>query len=501
MMIYFKLLQACNIDSSCLHRVTQFVPPTDHPTLRLANIRLVGSSNVRSSFLNKLCAPYVGRPTALQQLLHANSDRLNLPRPDTPTTLREIVTLSAKLADDLHRLDLYKQIDVSFIPTPPADGQIAPSPISQENVDVLVHLRENPRFWLKSSSDVGNGEGSVSLQGRVRNLFGGAERLEASYEVGTRTRTALQANLTVPVEASPDHAFGLSMFSTERDRSYYASHYESLSGLKASLSTANPKKGVSHDFAWECVWRRLGRLSPNASMSIRKARGDDLKSALVHTYLSDTRDQVFLGSEGAFLKSTTELASGWLGGERDHLRWEGETSISRSFASSASPWWPAWLNGEGSGYSLGARAGVISPTSLSTSKLHPSDLFQLGGPTSLRMFAANSLGPKDGPDSLGGTAFWSFGSSLYAPLPKKEHWPLKIHGFFNAGQLADPIFAGREALETLVSRPSSSAGLGLLYTQGPLRLELNAGMPLTAVRGDGVRKGLQLGIGIDFLGG
>ncbi|CAO1635628.1 unnamed protein product [Parajaminaea phylloscopi] len=502
-----------------------FVPPTEHPPLRLANIRLVGSTNVRPGFLQKLCGPYLSQASPLQRLLHSDSARMHFSDPDTPKTLREIVTLSASLADDLQRLDLFKEIDVSFMPTPIDD--LAPSgsriPSALEDVDVVMQLRENPRFWLKSSSDVGNGEGSVSLQGRIRNLFGGGERLEGSYEVGTRTKTALQLNLTAPIEASPDHAFGLSIFSTERDKSYYASHYESLTGLKASVSTANGRRGVTHDLSWECVWRRLGRLGANASMSIRKARGDDVKSALVHSFQRDTRDLSFLGTEGSLVKSTTELASGWLGGERDHLRWEGEASISRSLAStwlSSRRSWPAWLQSEAAGFSFGGRAGLITslprPDSPLNGGLHTSDLFQLGGPTSLRMFAANSLGPKDGPDSLGGTAFWSLGTSLYAPIPKKEHWPLKIHTFFNAGQLAAPPSSLgpesspstsqwkrdlQDAAKDVLLRPSSSAGVGLLYTQGPLRLELNAGMPLTAVRGDGVRKGLQVGIGIDFLGG
>ena len=39
-------------------------------------------------------------------------------------------------------------------------------------------------------------------------------------------------------------------------------------------------------------------------------------------------------------------------------------------------------------------------------------------------------------DSLGGDAFWALGLSLFSPIPKKEHWPVKLHGFFNAGQLS-----------------------------------------------------------------
>ncbi len=48
--------------------------------------------------------------------------------------------------------------------------------------------------------------------------------------------------------------------------------------------------------------------------------------------------------------------------------------------------------------SLGARAGVLHPLTNGDEGTAPtlSDRFQLGGPTNLRMFRANSLGPRDG---------------------------------------------------------------------------------------------------------
>lgn len=119
----------------------------------------------------------------------------------------------------------------------------------------------------------------------------------------------------------------------------------------------------------------------------------------------------------------------------------------------------------------------------------------------MRMFRFHSLGPRDGVDSLGGNAFWAVGASLLAPIPSRPDWPLKIHSFFNAGQLALVQGQGKglsNAWQELV-QPSSSFGVGLMYMQSGLRVELNAGLPLTARKGDGHRKGIQLGIGISFL--
>lgn len=477
----------------------QFTMATDHPPLRLSNIRLVGSSKVRPSFLSHVCGPYISQPTPIQRLLGVGSSSTTLlPVPGERTTLRELLTLSARLAGDLDRLDLYNKIDVTLQPTP-----LTSSP---QETDIVLTLSESPRLWLKTSSDVGNGEGSVSVQGRLRNLFGGGERLEGSYEKGTRTKTALNAVLSTPVAASANHVARLAVFNMERDKSYYASHSESVTGLKASFEAANRAKGVTNEWAWELVWRRLGSMTGNASVPVRKARGDDVKSSLIHTLVHDSRDDVFLGTEGWFGRSITELASRWLGGERDHVRWEGEVSISRKMPEDL-PRRVLGLNNnvvggddamQGSGYSLGARSGFI----LSRGPTHLSDLFHLGGPTSLRMFSPNSLGPKAARDALGGWSFYSVGGSIFAPIPRKAHWPLKVHSWVNAGQIVGGHANGRGAsLSAAATQPSSSAGVGLAYTQGALRVELNAGMPLTSRRGDGLRKGVQFGIGVDFLGG
>lgn len=123
-------------------------------------------------------------------------------------------------------------------------------------------------------------------------------------------------------------------------------------------------------------------------------------------------------------------------------------------------------------------------------------------------------------DSLGGDAYWAAGASLLAPMPYRAEWPLKLHAFVNAGQvcaldqctfslapswplLAETSSAAAQPLRPAafapLAQPSSSAGIGIVYTQGPLRVELNAGLPLTARMGDGTRKGFQLGIGLTFL--
>jgi len=50
-----------------------------------------------------------------------------------------------------------------------------------------------------------------------------------------------------------------------------------------------------------------------------------------------------------------------------------------------------------------------------------------------------------------------------------------------------------------ISKPSISAGVGLIYRFDPVRVEANFGVPLVASKSDGSRRGFQVGIGLDFL--
>lgn len=61
---------------------------------------------------------------------------------------------------------------------------------------------------------------------------------------------------------------------------------------------------------------------------------------------------------------------------------------------------------------------------------------------------------------------------------------------------AKPI---QEAILATLSKPSISAGVGIVYRLDPVRVEMSFGLPIVAAKGEGARKGFQLGIGLEFL--
>jgi outer membrane protein insertion porin family len=118
---------------------------------------------------------------------------------------------------------------------------------------------------------------------------------------------------------------------------------------------------------------------------------------------------------------------------------------------------------------------------------------------------------------MGGDMYWSTGVSVISNIPYKPHWPAKIHGFVNAGSLAEGAYQLLDAfqmcslsasetgwnlqksIKNALLSPSLSVGLGLIYQFDPIRVEVNFGMPVMMFHGDGGRRGIQVGIGLDFL--
>lgn len=184
--------QEHNLSKAMLEMHMPFSDPSEMPILRLVAIRIQGLKNTRHSFLASLCRPYVdpeAKHAPLAELRYGS--RLLFPRPGEPTTVREILRTAASFSADLARMDLAKEIAVQLEPS--TQSNLNPT----EDVDVVLKIKPAGRYFLKTSTSVGNSEGTASVQGKIRNLFGGAESLEGSAAVGTRTKHSYNVRLSV----------------------------------------------------------------------------------------------------------------------------------------------------------------------------------------------------------------------------------------------------------------------------------------------------------------
>ncbi|KAI8583168.1 hypothetical protein K450DRAFT_224520 [Umbelopsis ramanniana AG] len=411
----------------------------------------------------------------------------------TGMTIADIINDVQHTADRLQRLDIFDSVNVIL------DTSRDPF-AAKDAFDVIFSVKEKSRFFLKTGTEIGNGEGNMNGSVVIRNVFGGAEMLETSASFGTRNSSAFQFSLSRPVNASPDARIDVNAHSVVRNNMMFSSHEELVRGIGARF------KGLSnwgfHEISYDLSWRTIDRIAENGSLSIRNQAGHSLKSSISHSFVRDRRDDMLLPTKGYYLRFTQELAGVGKIGDTKYLKHEVEASIARQhgggeilrdengLAKAIAP---------GIVLSLNVRGGLLA--TLNDKEANISDKFMLGGPLSIRGFRTCGVGPRDKKDSLGGDAYWATGVSLITPLPKLADKPLRGHAFVNAGSLI-PWKTGTSTSDTikaLTASPSVAVGFGIIYRHSVARLELNFCIPLTVARGDMFKRGFQLGLGLNFM--
>ncbi|TIA97853.1 hypothetical protein E3P96_03298 [Wallemia ichthyophaga] len=452
-------------------RLEEIVADSRDSPARLSAVRVNGST-LRSSFLAAVFRPYLN---------DAGADGVH------NSTLADVLRKSRDVHHTLTAFDHFAGIEMAL--------ESAQSVLAQHgDVDLAMGVRERGKLWAKSSTDVGSGEGSANVSVRVRNLLGGLENLEGQASWGTRTTSAFHLAYTSPVPEfictpSPNTQLNAQVFQAERDHSAYAGVKEGTVGARCGWSST--QKHGSHHVSYEAAWRSLHSLHPLASLSLRDAAGSSVKSAVAHTFTHDSRDDIHMSTRGAYVNSLVEYAG--LGGSVSFLKGQLQMYVARPIDSALNNF-----------LALSFRAGGLLPMggdgSVSDENTHAklfSDRFRLGGPTSVRMFGHNRMGPRDGEDHLGGDVFYSGGVSVITPFPKKPQWNLKCQGFVNAGQL---VSLKNVDLWGALLKPSMSVGVGLVYRFTPIRVELNLGVPVIAATTDvSTTRPIQLGVGMEYL--
>lgn len=365
---------------------------------------------------------------------------------------------------------------------------------------------------LKTGTDLGNTEGSAYGNLLWRNVLGGAESLNLNASMGTRTRSAYQAAFDTPILSDPDFRLEVGGIASATQKSW-ASHEEALKGGWAKLRWMS-QNGHRHEMGYNGFWRQITDLAQNASSTVRTDAGDSVKSSVFHSWTNDRRDNPLLPSRGYYAKAFNELA-GWGPLKGDVSFWKSELETQGAVPIPI----PGIKGDSGVSFTTGFRAGLLYPLGLDADSRPQlsriNDRFVLGGPTDVRGFRQCGLGPHDGSDAVGGDVYAAGSANLLVPLPRVgAEKPLRLQAFLNGGRLL-PLRTSQKTTPTTNSEvadaavstitelqnglPSVAAGVGLVYAHPVARFELNFSLPLVLRRGEEGRKGLQLGIGINFL--
>ncbi|KAF1813049.1 mitochondrial outer membrane protein, partial [Eremomyces bilateralis CBS 781.70] len=460
----------------------------------ISSVRVLNAQNTRKGFLHGVFRPF----------LEANK--------------KEYYTLSDALEDigiahhRLRKFDIFRDPISVYIDRPdPTDPSTTPT-----DIDVYFSVKERSRYTIKTGTEVGHADGSGYASANLRNLFGGAETLTANASVGIRTRSAYSAAFETPILSNPDFSWEVAGLASSTLKSW-ASHEEALKGGFTKLKWQTLSGAHKHEFGYSGLWRQITSLASNASPTVRADAGDSFKSALTHTWTHDLRDSRTLPSRGYLVKTVSELAGlGPLRGDVAFAKLEGETQAAIPIPI------PGIKGDSGVSLTAGFRGGVLYPLALGGSgnnlPVHSrlSDRFQLGGPTDVRGFRLGGLGPRDGPDAVGGDVYAAAGASLLVPFPRAgPETPLRFQAFVNAGRLLalrkskggessmDNAAVAESVKQTIRELadglPSCSAGVGIVYAHPVARFELNFSLPLVARKGEDARKGISFGVGMEFL--
>ncbi|KAK3070181.1 hypothetical protein LTR53_010903 [Teratosphaeriaceae sp. CCFEE 6253] len=484
-----------NVYDKSQQRQAELLGINSHKPVTISSIRVLGATHTRHGFLERLFHPV---------LSHNRQGSY---------TLQEALQELGGAVDKLNRLGIFQQPISTYIDTPDqTDASTTPTDHA-----VFITAKERGRYTIKTGTEAGTAEGSAYVNAQLRNIFGGAESLNAHASLGTRTRSAYSANFDTPVLSNPDLRWEIGGLASSTLKSW-ASHEEVLKGGNTRLLWQTGMRS-KHEFLYSGLWRQVTGLAEKASPTVRADAGDSFKSSLTHTWTNDTRDSPMLPSRGYLLKTVTELAGvGPLQGDVGFGKFQFDSQAAVPIPI------PGIQGDSGISLTAGLRGGLLYPltpggqTQPTQSRLN--DRFQLGGPSDVRGFRLSGLGPRDGQDAVGGDVFAAGGASLLMPLPwVGKDTPLRLQAFINGGRLlalksaagsdsaGNAKDAAQKAAGSLMDTmseltrqlPSAAAGVGLVYAHPAARFELNFSLPLVVRKGEEGRKGLSFGVGIDFL--
>lgn len=425
-----------------------------HQPIKIRNVQITNGNHFRDSFLAAQFAP-----------LTATSRAISLEK-----LLSDVDSISKLFAN----LGVVDNIMVSFNPLRPNIFR------RTDTIDLVPVFNVVPakRFYAKTGTNIGNGEGDGYIQFQFKNLFGGAEHLTFDAITGTKTSLNYLANYTMPIWNNLKYIWESTVSLNTRKYDWIRADVVTRS-LNNRIFTQYDSS-VNHELIFENSWRQL-KNSLSKLMDVLLQAGSNFKSSIAYNVVFDTRLSKTLPGAGKFFKWGVE----W------NMR-EKSGYIKTSAASQL-----AYPLGKHSKVIITHKAGALQ--SLNGQPSYILDRFFSGGPNDVRSFEMNSLGPKQFNSSVGGDVFANGGLSLVTDLPKYTDSNFKFHHFVNYGKLVKLEGGMMNTLKSMTYGYLVGVGMGILYNHPMARFELNFVLPVTASERDGIRKGLQYGIGVSFM--
>jgi outer membrane protein insertion porin family len=337
---------------------------------------------------------------------------------------------------NLYRLDFFEDVKVST-----SKGS------SEDKMVLKINVTEKSTGSFSFGAGYGNVEelfGTASIA--ERNLFGRGQKLELKATVGSKTQN-VTLSFTEPYIYDIPLSGTVSLYNWQYDYDDY-DKYSLGTGLTLSYPLMDYTRG-SMSYVYDIA--NITNVSDDAPDSIKELKGENIKSSITPRLRYDSRDDIFVPTEGSSHSVSYEFAG--LGGDIGFMKYLAETAWYIPL------FWEFVLAPH-------AEGGYVNKTK--DKKLPDYEKFYLGGIGSLRGFERDDLAPedKDG-NSIGGDKYVQFNLDLVFPLLKEQG----VYGsvFFDTGN----VYGDNEKIELNPGDLRQSAGLGIRWRSpvGPIRLE------------------------------
>lgn len=406
------------------------------------------------------------------------------------------LTLSKLLKDiDLVNFNLIKNDVISNLGCQISLPERQPINIfNPDLLNVIVNMQVVPvkKFFMKIGTNVGNGEGDGYVKLQWKNIFGGGESIDLDTNISSNefkmrsSKSQYLLNYSSPLFNLPNYKFNTILYHSSRSIDYTSYHNQSIEGLTFKFSTNNLpiENKFNHEISIENLIRSVDLKHSTSSLRNNSLMTDyflfnsgyNYKSSITYSILKDNRDSKYIFDKGYYMRFSNELS----------------LFSSNKFIKSSFDYSKGYRLSSNLLFNFNFKSGIICP--IRSNLVHPMDKFQLGGSNDIKGWLISGMGPKQMNLSLGGNYFHAIGLNLFSDVPYYNDSGFKLHLFTNIGKLTN-----NSNINNILKNNCLSTGFGISYSHPMAAFELNWAVPIIANSNDGLRKGLQWGIGISFL--
>lgn len=366
-----------------------------------------------------------------------------------------------------------------------------------------LYYQPKSKFTAKTGTNItnsGQGDGYISFQSRLPT----DDIVSLDYRRDTGTNSGTKFSLASPfLKSTPFWSWKLDVFDVWKNvgikdvgcsmgiRSWYNKRNSWNYGIDYELIRRNFSSMNIHTSSVPSLTTTASSTGKkNISEYLLLQDGAYIRNSLKGNFIWDCRDNSFAPSNGHSLKINTELTSV----DNGTNFWKNALEFNKLCS---------WLPSNFITMSTTFKCGYIRNLSFSQNKyIHYTDKFQNGGANDIRSFQNMGIGPRHLGNNLGGDAFIAYGVSVFSKLPFKKLMDsnFRLHFFFNGGKLVNHNNGSWiNTLGKMQEEHSTSIGTGLVLRSPMAKFELNFAVPVTCHSDDLQKKGLQFGLGFEFL--